>query len=578
MMDPSTKSTDSDGKKDCDLQICPIIETEQIDVRFKAAGKDDKVMEEDHIPLNSAVSCCLTLEQASVTAVAELRSLWSQIGLSSKEQDEQVTEIHRAARQCFFSAVEHTQSKLVSLTEDIKAHSDQIISLRDQLGMPEELAIDSSSSESLQMRASELQNCVDALSKTKQSWVQKIRAQQEKLESHCLILGRELPAQFSQIGALNDNRIAEFVSEIRAAAAEVTNRKESVAKLVVEICSFWEELEITPSTELEQCIACYQSSSPKPGLGLSMDVIEALSASAAELADKKAERLEEVRSLGAEIMKLWTQLNITAPEQDKFKNGQRGIGLGTVKACERELLRLREIKVARLPGLIVDQKQAVQLLHEKAHAGPAELHKYELLCGAGTDGIELFEALETYIAGLRKKCAHLRPVLTSVQKWRDLVKERAKYEELLMDSSRLLSRRSGKALAEELKMEKRVRKTLPALAKKLKARITEWEQTEDELWVDGQRFLDHMDAVEQTHAEKCAAKKATKRASKQKKLDNDLRYGSQPARTPYSARKSMAGRPARSSTPLMMSNKKGRGRSRWTVAGAANVCRLNKEN
>ena len=99
-----------------------------------------------------------------------------------------------------------------------------------------------------------------------------------------------------------------------------------------------------------------------------------------------------------------------------------------------------------------------------------------------------------------------------------------RYNQLIKDPSRLLSRRSGKALAQELKMAKRVTKILPKLAAKLKQRLKKWENENDELWIDGKHFVDHMEHVEEEYNKENEAK-VEKKAERQAKMKSDLRYG-----------------------------------------------------
>ena len=119
--------------------------------------------------------------------------------------------------------------------------------------------------------------------------------------------------------------------------------------------------------------------------------------------------------------------------------------------------------------------------------------------------------------------------LESIQKWGTLIQERVEYNQLIKDPSRLLSRRSGKALAQELKMAKRVTKILPKLSEKLKTRLQSWEKENDELWIDGKHFVDHMEHVEEEYNKENEAKKSKKKQEREQKLKSDLRYGSKPA-------------------------------------------------
>eukprot|EP00939_MAST-03C_sp_MAST-3C-sp1_P001371 g1371.t1 len=514
-------------------------------------------------------------EAHAVSAVRELRALWTEIGLDGEAQSKNVENIRNAVIQCFEGAVEETRENVESMRKEIETNMSSIESLKEELGMPgdsegaEEIA-----SMALNARLDYSRGLVEALGQEKASWVSKIDAQREKLNAVCRLLGKEVPEHMREVGALTDARISEFLSEIRGNESELANRAASVNKLIDEIRAFWDELDVKPSSELERRIAKFDVTDETTSLGLTMEVIEALSACAADFAEQKRKRLDEVRSLGAEITKLWAQLKVSTKEQDAFKSSHAGIGIETVHACESELLRLRKIKEERLGGLIKELRASVDDLHEKVHAGPQQKEKYGILLLKNTSSkSSLYDALDSYIATLRKKLEQLNPLLTSIAKWEGLVREREEYDRMIQDPSRLLSRRSGKELNKELKMAKRVQKHLPALYKKLKQRIVNWEKENDALWIGGRHFLDHMQHVEEAYAQMSAEKKAKKKANRKKKFENDLRHGSKPEKR-ISSRKSFA--PKRRAGPLASSNSK----SRATVGG--NVCRLgrrgNKEN
>ena len=77
-----------------------------------------------------------------------------------------------------------------------------------------------------------------------------------------------------------------------------------------------------------------------------------------------------------------------------------------------------------------------------------------------------------------------------------------------------------------------LRNRLPALSKKVVARIEEWEKDNDALWIDGKHFIDYMQHVEEEYAKLAEAARAEKKASRQKKFENDRRFGSKPEKRP----------------------------------------------
>ena len=315
--------------------------------------------------------------------------------------------IRDAVIECFDGAVRENRNLVTSLKKEISETELEIVSLKRELGMPEEETKEDEK-KTLNENVAFLREMVSALRKEKESWIQRIGEQRDHLASLFKTLGKNVPANLCDISSLNDERIKAFLSEIQAANTEISNRTDSVTRLIVEIRAFWEELEVEPSTELERRIAKFDPDNDDTSLGLTMDVIEGLSACAADFAEKKTKRLEEVRSLGTEITKLWTQLKVSKEDQDLFKNSHVGIGMETVKACESELLRLRKIKKERMTSLIKEFKQTVESLHVEVHAGPQQKGKYDMLIRSNKNSEDkLYDALEKYITSLRKKLGTL---------------------------------------------------------------------------------------------------------------------------------------------------------------------------
>jgi len=313
--------------------------------------------------------------------------------------------IRNAVIECFDGAVRQNRDAVKSLKKEISETTIEISALKRELGMPsEDEEKKEEESKTLNETVSFLREMVNALRKEKDSWIERIGEHRDHLTSLFKTLGKDVPENLRDIGSLDEERVKTFLSEIQAANAEITNRTSSVTRLIVEIRAFWEELEVEPSTELERRISKFEPDNESTSLGLTMDVIEGLSACAADFAEKKTKRLEEVRSLGTEITKLWTQLKVSKKDQDSFKNSHVGIGMETVKACESELLRLRKIKKERMASLIQEFKQTVESLHVEVHAGPQQKGKYDMLIRSNKHSEDkLYDALEKYIVTLRKK-------------------------------------------------------------------------------------------------------------------------------------------------------------------------------
>ena len=130
--------------------------------------------------------------------------------------------------------------------------------------------------------------------------------------------------------------------------------------------------------------------------------------------------------------------------------------------CEAELKKMMALKTEKIGELIKQAKKELAILYLETFTPDPDLFG-----GSSQDKDSLLKALEQEITRVKGKKEALNPILGGVEKYYRLVQERVEYEEIIKDSSRLMSRRAGSALREEEQMRLRVSKTLPALVEKL---------------------------------------------------------------------------------------------------------------
>ena len=82
---------------------------------------------------------------------------------------------------------------------------------------------------------------------------------------------------------------------------------------------------------------------------------------------------------------------------------------------------------------------------------------------------------ERYLAHLKTSLEDMRPIIRGVEKREELLRDKVEYAAMIADASRLLARGSSAARLREEKLERRVKKELPAVIKKLREQIKEWE-------------------------------------------------------------------------------------------------------
>jgi len=134
---------------------------------------------------------------------------------------------------------------------------------------------------------------------------------------------------------------------------------------------------------------------------------------------------------------------------------------------------------------------------------------------------DLFLAHEAYIARASAELDELRPLLAAVDKRDALLADKVAYEAIIADAARLIKGSSAARLLEE-KLERRVKKELPAFNKRLRADVAAFEAARGgaPFFVDGARLLDVLDGAEAAEA-KAAKDARAHREARQRGEDVD---------------------------------------------------------
>lgn len=186
------------------------------------------------------------------------------------------------------------------------------------------------------------------------------------------------------------------------------------------------------------------------------------------------ERLAEMQCRVDEADTLWSRLGTAAEDQQRLLALKTSPGASAAERADAELAALREQLQARLGDLVAALRERVGGLWEELNMteakGREEFPAFAL--GAGEFSDAVLTEHEQYVEMLEDRARRLRPILKvrrcavcygcppnsssshapapptplqNIARREDLVAERVEYDKLVQDSSRLLSRRSGRA-------------------------------------------------------------------------------------------------------------------------------------
>ena len=171
--------------------------------------------------------------------------------------------------------------------------------------------------------------------------------------------------------------------------------------------------------------------------------------------------------------------------------------------CEKYLTQKQSEFAVRLVELINTARSSIEALWNEMRLSATERATAFAPFFAPVSAFEddIFLAHEEYIARATVVLEEMRPILRAIEKRDALLADKVEYEAIIADAARLIKGSSAARLREE-KLEKRVKKELPAYNKRLRVQIAEFEVARGgaPFTIDGARFLDVLDSEEMAEA------------------------------------------------------------------------------
>jgi hypothetical protein len=322
--------------------------------------------------------------------------------------------------------------------------------------------------------------------------------------------------------------------------SQAISRREQVDSGVEE-CQ--ELLQLTGETVEHPLVAAVEAEGAgASSIGIATDTLMSLSVLRSTLTSAKARREGVISELGGHIARLWERLSTAEADRDGFRSAHDGLDDSVIAAVQEYLASLQTEYAARLGELvhglrerIASAQEGIMLGQEEAAAefGPA-------MAAQGSDITEeLLEQHEEYLGTLNQRAEAMAPLLRGVERRSTLLADKAEWETIIADPNRLLSRgRRGADRLREEKLERRVRKELPAVTSKLRSAALAWEEANGkEFCVQGARLVGSLDgAAAADEAKKEEAKNKRKAAADGTSADSGSRSGSAVRSSVMSAR------------------------------------------
>ncbi|KAF3048587.1 hypothetical protein E8E11_007902 [Didymella keratinophila] len=453
------------------------------------------------------------LAQQVTTIIGQLHGLFDEIGVPSHERDTREAELFSALSDTLHGQLRIVTNEKHEMTEEaqrlIKTIKQMQDSMDDSKNGTRFKNDETQVTYPLTRCLKALQEKHDAVAKQYHERFEQIQKIAEALDSYASHLESDflkikLPptdpdATISPSFDISDSYIAKLDREFTRVYEEYTKRLDQVQVICQEIIQLWAELG-TPQAQTDSEIVKHHRESPEQ-LGLHKTDLAALQAKKDRLIEEKRGRERRIAQLRATIEELWERLSVDPSEQKHFLASNRGCGLRTINEFESELARLNELKQQNLHIFVEEARIKLQELWDALYFSEEEMLDFTpAFSDVCSDA--LLSAHEAEISRLERLKEQRLPVLSKIDRHRELIKERTELQQSSQDASRLMGQKGakrdpGKLLREE-KMRKRIAKELPKVEADLKATLEAYEgEWGRPFLVHGERYLDELYAAEQ---------------------------------------------------------------------------------
>jgi len=452
------------------------------------------------------------LERVLRETTAKLHQVWNEMGQNEEERVRQLSKLGQEVEEVFLKKVADECALRDEYINAVNLLEKEIDECCEQVGGTRSY-FPHADSGNLMIKLTWLRSHLVQFQAIKEERMVKLAEMQQSLKKIWIELGHEPEEELLHLeNFLTEDKMHEYEAKLNTVQGEKLRRIAAIQEMVKDINALFEDLEYDITSTLDQAIAQGGES-----LGINLEAVDILSKRARKLTEEKISRTEKLKSLGLQIQPLWNKLDIPTKDLERFFLENRGLGMKVIEECERELARLEKLKHERMGELIADAQEKIQLLWDEMQYGDEQREHFTQAYMMGPINDATLAAHEEEIETLTVQADLYRPILKMVDKYKSLCVERIEYNEIIKDSSRLLTRRPGTALRDEEQKRQRVTKGIPRIIERLKTAITDYESKHGPFTLNGEPFLDTLSRTEQEYIAKIEEEKRIKLLNKHMK-------------------------------------------------------------
>ena len=497
---------------------------------FRRSVRPDRISELPIInpPTQSIEECRRKVLQVVDDALNSLLKIYAQAGYSQLEMSVYLVEFSQLVSHTCNAEIVKENEILELGKKEIEKFQAEIRSLLTALGRKESSAY-SQPSDNYNDQINTLRDQVETLLTEKQEKLQDIRLRRSRVEALAEELGEGIDVEceaediseksFARIGSLYN-----YYTELKS------KRQKKILQVYTECYKVYEELALyeegfgcvqlnSQHKRIDDAVVAYFENGVEPALNVHIQELGVVEERWNALLREKANRRNELASLGERIAKLWNHLKVDDSERHAFQQSfDMKLSQKTIVTGKTELLRLRRLRAASLSRHLSELRRSMLRLWEES--GLAETTRigefpiFFLPADEIDDDMVSFvvfycffdcsqlEEHEGYYLRLRERVEELRPILLKIQSREALVEDRIELERLQLNPDRLKNR-SANAFAERKREETMVKgvRTLDRVTAELVGMIEEWEGKYGSFVYHGNTYKDVIAGQEAVYSE-----------------------------------------------------------------------------
>ncbi|KAL2898157.1 65-kDa microtubule-associated protein 5 [Bienertia sinuspersici] len=481
----------------------------------------------------------------------ELQKILDEIGESDAERDKMLLELEQECLDIYRRKVESKRKHKADLYQSLAEGEAEIARMISTLG---ERTSFTRAKGSLREQLSSIRPVLDDLRLKKQQRVNEFSETESQIIRICAeIAGNDQFINNAEPQVDEQDLTAQRLAERKSHLEELQNEKAFRLQKVNGHISAIHELSLVLSVDFRTTVAEVHPSLVDHGCGqlksISNDTLAKLTGTVKSLKEEKQRRLQKIQDLGSAFMELWSLLDTSTAEQQKFEHitclisssvdevsRPGSLSLDVIEQTEIEVEQLNTLKASKMRELVLKRQTELEEIYRGVHvevdSDAARKMLINLIDSGKVDLSEMLIRMDDQVRQAKEEAQSRKDILDRVEKWKHASEEEIWLDGYEKDNNRYCA---GRGVHINLKRAEKARtlvSKIPSLVDSLVTKVKAWEIEKGMTFLYDKEPL--LQQLEEYTSQRQQREEDKRRNREQKKLQEQLAtekealYGSRP--------------------------------------------------